>query len=113
MPDFTPDEDEFYVMKVGFATAHMLTWCQQLDDAIELLTNFDYSKRINTNRSAHFTYNLENYLIRINSVFDRVLQLVNAVFHIGTNDEHVRYDAIINNVHVVHYSQIEKKDPGH
>lgn len=78
--DVLLDERQYYVQRTGFFLAHMLTWCKQLDLAIEFLANFDYSKKVNATRADHTIYNLENYLIRVNSVYDRGLQLINAVF---------------------------------
>ena len=100
------DEQQYYIQKVGFFLAHTLAWCRQLDLAIEFLSNFDYSKKFTANRADHTIYNLENYLIRINSTNDRVLQLVNAVFHLGVSEEFVGHSVIISNVKVQHRPEI-------
>lgn len=102
-------EQQYYIQKVGFFLAHTLAWCKQLDLAIEFISNFDYSKKITASRADHTIYNLENYLIRINSVYDRVLQLVNAVFHLGVSEEHVGHAAIISNAKVQHRPEIVAK----
>lgn len=99
-------EYEFYLRSVAFNLAHTLTWCRQLDLAIELLTNFDYSKRSSTSKADHYIYNLENYWIRINSIYDRVLQLTNSVFHICLSDKDVTEKNIINNSRVKHSKKI-------
>lgn len=75
------DEYEFYIRSVAFSLSHTLRWCEQLDLAIELLSNFDYSKKY-ASKADHFIYNVENYYIKINSVYDRILQLTNSIFHI-------------------------------
>jgi hypothetical protein len=103
------DEHEFYVQKVGFYLVHTLTWCKQLHSASELLTNFDYSKRIGASRADHLIYGIENYLIRLNSVYDRVLQLVNTVFHLCINEEHVSHSIIISNYKVQHRPEIVRR----
>ena len=107
--DVVLDEQQYYIQKVGFFLAHTLAWCRQLDLAIEFLSNFDYSKKISASRADHTIYNLENYLIRINSAYDRVLQLVNAVFHLGVSEEHVGHAAIISNAKVQHRPEIVDK----
>ncbi len=96
------DEHQFYLQRVGFCVAHTLTWCKQLNAANELLTNFDYSKKLGPSRADHLIYNIENYLIRLNSVYDRVLHLINAVFHLGINEEHVFHGNVISNYKVQH-----------
>ncbi len=80
LPEAVLDEFQYYVHKVGFYLVHTLTWCKQLDLAIEFLSNYDYSKKIEASRADHLIYNIENYLIRLNSVYDRILQIVNAAF---------------------------------
>ena len=107
--DVVLDEQQYYVQKVGFFLVHTLAWCRQLDLAIEFLSNFDYSKKIGANRADHAIYNLENYLIRINSSYDRILQLVNAVFHLGVSEEHVGHAVIISNAKVQHRPKVVSK----
>jgi hypothetical protein len=45
------DEHQFYLQGVGFHLAHALTWMKQLESAVELLTNYEYSKRMSTSRA--------------------------------------------------------------
>lgn len=107
--DADVDEYQFYIQGVGFHLAHALTWMRQLNFAVELLTNYDYSERISTSRADHLIYNIENYLIRLNSTYDRMLQLTNAVFHICTHEEHVSHSVIITNVKVRHRPEVVEK----
>jgi len=107
--DVLLDEQQYYVQKVGFFLVHTLAWCKQLDLSIEFLSNFDYSKKVNASRADHAIYNLENYLIRINSSYDRVLQLVNAVFHLGVSEEHVGHAVIVSNAKVQHRPDVVSK----
>ncbi|MBW2647716.1 MAG: hypothetical protein JRE23_16385 [Deltaproteobacteria bacterium] len=104
--DIELNEYQYYVQKVGFYIVHTLTWCKQLDLAIEFLSNYDYSKKIEASRADHLIYNLENYLIRLNSVYDRVLQVVNAVFHLCVNEENVGHSVIVSNYKVQHRPEI-------
>ncbi|MES1933856.1 hypothetical protein T35B1_14684 [Salinisphaera shabanensis T35B1] len=103
------DEQQYYIQKVGFFLAHSLTWYKQLDLAIEFLSNFDYSKNIGATRADHLIYNLENYLIRVNSAYDRVLQLVNAVFHLCISEENVGHAVVVSNYKVQHRPEIVSK----
>ncbi|MGD0656976.1 MAG: Cthe_2314 family HEPN domain-containing protein [Syntrophorhabdales bacterium] len=100
------DEYQYYVHKVGFYLVHTLTWCKQLDLALEFMSNYDYGKRIQASRADHLIYNIENYLIRLNSVYDRVLQIVNAVFHLCINEESVGHTVIVSNYKVLHRPKI-------
>ena len=109
LPNLNFDEFQFYVHNVGFYLTHCLTWCKQLDASVEFLLNYDYSKKLNTNRADHLIYNIENYFIRLNSVYDRVLQIVNAVFHLCINEESVNHNVVISNLKVAHRSKIKSE----
>lgn len=105
--DIDLSEYQYYVQKVGFYLVNTIAWCKQLDLAIELLSNFDYSKKT-TSRADHLIYNIENYLIRIKSVHDRILQLVNCVFHLCINEANVNHGIIVSNYKVQHRPIIHK-----
>jgi hypothetical protein len=97
------DELQFYVMRVGFSLSHTLGWVEQLHQAVHFMTDFGYGKKaqdLGIKRPAHLLYNIENYLIRLQSVYDRCLQLTNAVFHICISDELVGHSLIVSNLHV-------------
>ncbi|UUZ76252.1 hypothetical protein LP414_33950 [Polaromonas sp. P1(28)-13] len=97
------NELQFYVTRVGFSLAHTLTWIEQLHQAVHFLSDFGYSKRQKEEgiqRSHHLIYNVENYLVRLQSVYDRLLQLTNAVFHICMSDELVNHGLIVSNLKV-------------
>lgn len=100
--DAVIDEREFYIQRVGFSVAHLLSWFKQLHLVSEYLSHFDYSKKVEASRASHAVYNVENYLIRLNSVYDRSLHLVNAVFHLCVNEEHVNHSSIVTNYKVQH-----------
>jgi hypothetical protein len=99
----TLDELQFYVTRVGFSLSQTLGWVQQLHQAVHFMMDFGYGQKAadaGVKRSHHLLYNVENYLIRIVSVYDRCLQLTNAVFHICMSDELVNHGAIVSNLHV-------------
>ncbi|MFH1033658.1 MAG: Cthe_2314 family HEPN domain-containing protein [Pseudomonadota bacterium] len=97
------DEYQFYVLGVGSSIAHLLTLLEQLERAVILLNNFHYSskvKKLGITRFHHLHYNIENYLIRLRSIIDRVLQLINTVFHLQLDESTVTFQIIIKNVKV-------------
>lgn len=105
--DVELSEYQYYIQKVGFYLVNTISWCKQLDVAIDLLSNFDYSKKT-PSRADHLIYNIENYLIRIKSVHDRVLQLANTVFHLCINEANVNHGIIISNYKVQHRPDIHR-----
>jgi len=97
------DEYQFYVMRVGYSLAQIVTWMEQLDHAVYYLSDFSYKKDAKdegVNRAKHLLYSVENYLIRLQSVYDRALQLTNNVFHLGIEDSNVGHSAVISNLKV-------------
>ncbi|AOY58384.1 Cthe_2314 family HEPN domain-containing protein [Desulfococcus multivorans] len=97
------DEYQFYVMRVGYSLAQIMTWMEQLDDAVYYLSDFSYRKDAKdegVNRAKHLLYNVENYLIRLQSVYDRALQLTNNVFHLGIEESNVGHSVVVSNIKV-------------
>lgn len=97
------DELQFYITGVGFSVTHTLAWVEQLHQAVHFMTDFHYGKKATdagVNKSHHLVYNVENYLIRMVSVYDRCLQLTNAIFHICMSADLVNHGAIVSNLHV-------------
>lgn len=74
-----------------------------------MLVNFNYSKKGEISRADHLIYNIENYLIRLNSVYDRVLQLVNVVFHLCIREESISHSVVVSNYRVDHNSDVVKR----
>jgi Cthe_2314-like HEPN len=97
------DEQQFYVARVGSTLANALEWLQQLHQAVHFLNDYSYRRPLaeaGLTRWHHVTYNVENYEIRLQSIYDRFLQLSNAVFHLCISDELVNHGAIVSNLHV-------------
>lgn len=97
------DEYQFYVMRVGYSLAHLITWMEQLEHAVFYLSDFSYSKdakQVGVNRSHHLLYNVENYLIRLQSVYDRALHLTNNVFHLCVEESNISHSVVVSNLKV-------------
>ncbi|KPF67146.1 hypothetical protein IP84_13355 [beta proteobacterium AAP99] len=97
------DELQFYIVRVGYAVAHTLTWVDQLHQSVLFIGDFGYGRRLRdegVNRSHHLIFNVENYLVRLQSIYDRLLQLTNAVFHLCISDELVNHSLIVSNLRV-------------
>lgn len=90
------DEYEFYIHGVGFYLFQLMEFLQQLVYIDEYISNFQYRKGYGPNRVDHLLYNIENYYIRLSSVSDRILQLINRVFHL-CNDEKSINSSILQN----------------
>lgn len=113
--DDLPTEIEFYKGNVLFYTTHLIDLIGQINDAVELLSNYNYTVKMkNIGRGKHLTYNIENYTIRINSLLDRILQTINATFHLGIDERHVNEKVVVRNLKVTtteipnHFDELKK-----
>jgi len=100
IPKTTPSEFEYYTRQTAFFSVHLLELCDQLKIGLEVLSDFNYSKKKQYSRAEHLTYNLENLIIRLTSLNDRTLQLINATYHLGIDEKDVKERVIMNNIKV-------------
>jgi hypothetical protein len=105
VPEYTrePDEHEFFLIGVSFSLAEVLNCCHQLNHIPILLSNHRQTSAMDRawiNRHSLIVYHVENYLIRTQSLLDRVLKLVDAVFHLLNAPRHCRYEVVTQNVKV-------------
>lgn len=99
--EYADSEIEFYINNSSFYLVHLISLLEQLKNAVELFSNYNYNKKDGVDRGKHLVYNYENYLIRVISISDRLLQLVNAVFYLGVNEKSVSERNILNNDKVI------------
>jgi hypothetical protein len=59
-------------------------------------------KRSRITRQAHLLYCVENYIVRTQSLYDRLLKLIDAVFEIYNPTRRISHDLIVGNSHVRH-----------
>lgn len=93
-----PYEDEYYQLTVGSALATLLNACQQLTDSVLYLSAFTPSKRMKQHgvtRQRHVQYCIESYIVRVQSIYDKLLVLVDAVFHLGNANESIGHNSIV------------------
>lgn len=102
LPDVGFDEYEYYIHAVGFSLVHLIAWYNQLNQAVLILNHFRYQgkKNLGLSRAEHLIYNVENYLIRVQSIGDRINQLINKVFHLCVDESEVRSRVIRTNLFV-------------
>ena len=94
---------EHYIRNSAFYALHLLELCNQLERAVKLLYNFRNDKK-EISRGHHLTYNIENYFIRLDSVLDRTLQAVNAIFNFGLDESKVKKFAVFKELEKVEES---------
>lgn len=82
--------EEKYAISVFLAISEVYQTLQKLNQAIIYLTNYRVTpslKKEGINRFSHIEYHLENYFIRTQSVYDKMLVVLNEVFRLGNAEE--------------------------
>jgi len=98
-----PYEEEFYCLQLGYCMAHLLTVVQQMEHTIFYMGNFsptDSMKKAGVDRSKHLLWSIENYIIRTQVVYDRLLIVVDRLFHIQNQPNRISHESIVTNKHV-------------
>jgi len=105
VPDYTrdPDEHEFFLLRTAACLVEVLNCCHQLNQIPLYLGNHRQTramKKVAINRHSLIVYHVENYIIRTQSLLDRMLKLVDAVFHLLNAPRNCQFDVIVKNVKV-------------
>lgn len=98
-----PIENEFYVLQVGYCLSHLLNTIQQMEHTVLYMSNFsptEVMKNAGVNRSTHLLWSVENYIIRTQTAYDRLLILTDRLFHIHNAPNRITHDSIVTNTHI-------------
>ncbi|MHB1058951.1 MAG: Cthe_2314 family HEPN domain-containing protein [Rhodanobacter sp.] len=107
--DRDPDEHEFFMLNVGASLSHLLTCCEHLRATPVFLANYRSTPSLRSaglGRHTHVVLHVESYLIRVRGVLDRVLQVVNAVFHLCNDSRTCSEHVILKNKRVEHHPDV-------
>lgn len=85
-----------------FKAIRSITDCmEQLHFSIELLSGYRTSTSPDSmNRHDHIVFGIENYYLRITSVYDRCLRLINSLYNLGLPERDCKNSTIVKNTHV-------------
>lgn len=85
-----------------FKAVRSITDCmEQLHFSIELLSGYRTSTSPDSmNRHDHIVFAIENYYLRITSVYDRCLRLINILYNLGLPERDCKNSTIVKNIHV-------------
>ena len=98
-----PLVEEFYVTQLGYCLSHLLTTIQQMEHAVLYMSNFsptELMKDAGVNRATHLLWSVENYIIRTQTAYDRLLILIDRVFHIHNASNRISHESIVTNSHI-------------
>ncbi len=88
---------EKYNIDVLLSASNITECLDQINYSIEMLSGYKIKKRSSMNRHDYIVFILENFYLRITSIFDRVLRFTNVVFEIGLPEKECKESTIIQN----------------
>lgn len=102
-----PTKAEFYCISTGTALAHFLSICQQLENSVLYFSSFSRTKKMKKagiTRSGYILYCIENYIIRTQTMYDRLLRLIDKTYCIFNPPHLVSHELIVSNLNIKHSS---------
>ena len=97
----TPVEE--YVQECFVSAGELVVACNQLEYALVYLSGYRQRRTADGSlitRADYVAYQIENFMIRLGTVTDRALRLVNVVFQLGIQPKECRRSVIADNAHV-------------
>ncbi|MBN1970759.1 MAG: hypothetical protein JW870_15435 [Candidatus Delongbacteria bacterium] len=92
-----PTRQEKYAEDILMSADNIIECINQIYFTIELLSGFRKRNNTKMNRHDYIVFMIENFYLRITSVFDRSLRFTNLVFEIGLPEKECRESTIIKN----------------
>ena len=95
--------DEVYTLKVFDYASEILEWFDHLQHIPHYLSGYRETKtmkKAGVSKPKFLTYQIENYLIRVNGLLDRVLKLIDAVFSLSNDPKYCYENVILKNSRV-------------
>ncbi|WP_413615138.1 Cthe_2314 family HEPN domain-containing protein [Halomonas cupida] len=106
-----PIEEEFYVLQLSYCLSHLLTTIQQLEHTVLYMSSFSPTKPMRDagiTRATHLLWSVENFVIRTQTAYDRLLILTDRLFHIHNQASRISHESIVTNTHIKRTSVPEK-----
>lgn len=92
---------ERYTIEALLATGNVVSCIDQLYFSIDMLSGYRASNMPEKmNRYDYVVFGIENYYLRLTSVFDRCLRLANVIFQLGLPERQCNNESVIKNAHV-------------
>lgn len=92
---------ESYAIETFLSVGNVVSCIDQLHFSMDLLSGYRSSSTPDKmNRYDYIVFGIENYYLRLTSVFDRCLRLANVIFQLGLPERQCNNESIIKNSHV-------------
>lgn len=99
-----PTEYEYFVLGVSSSAAQLLTICQDIEDSLTYLGTSNITsrmKKLGITKHRYIRHTIENFIVCSQSLYGRILYLIDSTFHLGNPDDQVIHRSIAGNVHVL------------
>lgn len=105
---FRPELDHFqyYIFSSAKALQELVSWFEQLEFSIAYIEHQEAPKEFEAHGINHVTdlqFKLENHLVRLESLYDRLLMLTNCLLNLGISDNALSHELVIGNKNVKYY----------
>lgn len=91
---------EIYNIDVLLYAHNILECLDQVNYSINMLSGFKTKNKFNMNRHDYIVFMLENFYLRVTSIFDRILRLTNIALEIGLPEKECKESTIIKNENI-------------
>jgi len=98
-----PTEKEFYCLQLGHCISHLLIVIQQMEHTVLYMGNFsptDIMKNAGITRYTHLLWSVENYIVRTQTVYDRLLIVIDRLFNLHNSPSCISHEMIVTNSHI-------------
>lgn len=96
-------ERDSYILNVMYSIVEIERWFEQLENSVIYIEHGKLTKNLKEKgitREEDLRSKIENYLIRLESIYDRVLILTNWIFDLGYDYRMISHFNVTNNMHV-------------
>jgi hypothetical protein len=94
-------EEESYASEVFISIENIISCIDQLYFSVGMLSGYRASTTPNQmNRHDYIVFGIENYYLRLTSVYDRCLRLTNSIYYFGLPERQCNNNTIVKNSHI-------------
>ena len=105
--DKSPDEEviaskrEHYAIETLSSISNVIICLDQLYFSVDMLSGYsEHKTHKSMNRYDYILYNVENFYLRLTSIYDRCLRLTNVVYQLGLPERQCNYYTVVKNDHL-------------
>lgn len=87
---------EYYFNNVEFCIIQINALCEDLSLSLDFIFDLKYKKNFRDKHISFVNFQLENHIIRLHSVSDWILQLINEIYNLNIGEERVNYNSVFS-----------------